>query len=568
MKYFFACLSLLVFFLNSFSQPLLPYDLTALNKEISNAGKYDQKVIQSIDSIKNKLQLSSGNLEVAYNLNSQLYNYYKVFNYDSAYDYAFKCQQIAYQSQDPEKIALSSIQLNFTLLSSGLFKEASDSLATIDISQVNNNIKAEYYALKARYYYDLADYIDDKHFRPVYNKWGGIFLDSAITLYQQGSFSFFYYKGLKDMRLNEMQGAHENFSQLISKNGITAHEFALATSTLSAVIYFQKGNLDSVIALLIAASVADIKTSTKETSAMYNLAKFLYQKGDIKNASKYIEYAMKDADFYGARQRKVQLATVLPLIEAEKISQVESQKKALIGYSIIMTILLIAVIFLAYTVYKQVAKLKEAQKIIYEASQKEHEINQQLNETLNKLSEMHIKEQKINEALTESNNKLSEANNKLSESNKIKEEYIGYFFNANSEFYNRIERFKRTVDLKLRDRKFDEVKVLVNQINIKNEKEEALRNFDKAFLKLFPGFVNEFNKLFKAEDQIILEKGEILNTDLRIYALIRLGVKDINKISEILEYSINTINNYKSRIKIKSIVPNEEFLYRIMNIEA
>ncbi|MGG9972212.1 DUF6377 domain-containing protein [Ferruginibacter sp. SUN002] len=561
-KHIVTSFLLLIASFYSFSQSTQPYNLKELDIAIADADKYDQKFLNSIDSLKSRLKLTSTNdLITQYDLSNQIYNYYKVFKYDSAYDYAFKCQKIAYQSNDPEKIAVSSIQLNFTLLSSGLFKEASDSLAHIDISRVNDNIKAEYYTVKARYYYDLADYTQDNYFSPTYTKTGTIFLDSALALYSPKSFSYLYYSGLKEFRLTNLGKAEEYFTKLISNGGLTQHEFALTTSTLSAVIYFQKGSIDSVISLLIDAAIADIKTSTKETSAMYNLAQYLFKKDQIKSASKYIDYAMKDADFYGARQRKVQLITVLPLIEAEKINQVESQKKILIAYSIVMTILLLAVIFLAYTVYKQVAKLKLAQKIISEASQKEHEINEQLNETNLKLQEMHVKEQKINEALTESNNKLSE-------SNKIKEEYIGYFFNANSEFYNRIERFKRTVDQKLRDRKFDEVKHLVNQINVKDEKEEALRNFDKAFLKLFPNFVDQFNLLFNPEDRIILPNREILNTDLRIYALIRLGVKDINKISEILEYSANTIHNYKSRIKIKSIVPNDEFLQRIMNIES
>ena len=206
--------------------------------------------------------------------------------------------------------------------------------------------------------------------------------------------------------------------------------------------------------------------------------------------------------------------------------------------------------------------------IISAANLKEHEINNQLAETNRKLSEMNIKEQHINEALLESNDKLSKANNNLLEANKIKEEYIGYFFNANSEFFNRIERFKRSVEQKLMDRKFDEIKFLVNHINLRKEKEDLMKNFDKAFLKLFPRFVEEFNQLFRPEDRIQLKDGEILNTDLRIFALIRLGIEDIGKISQILEYSTNTINTYKTKIKKKSIVENEEFVQRIMEIES
>ncbi len=535
---------------------------------MSSAGRYDAVIEKEINKLQAKIKtVSKADLQLQYSLCNQLYNHYKVFKYDSAYAYAFRCQRMAYQLHDPEKIAYSSIILNFTLLSSGLFKEAGDSLRVISVANLSDSIKTEYYALQARYYYDLADYAKDNYYTVTYNKIGSNYLDSALALYPPNSFSWYYYKGLKDIRVGNMTEAKTNFNRLIHNKNLTDHEIALAASTLSD-IYIQSGNVDSAIVLLVDAAAADIRSSTKETSAMYNLAQLLYKKGDIKNASKFIEYAINDASSYGARQRKVQLIAILPLIEAEKINQVESQKKVLISYSVLITLLLIAVIFLALTVYKQVVKLKNAQKIISAAHQKEHEINQQLAETNKKLSEMHVKEQEVNEALAESNQKLYEANHKLSEANKIKEEYIGYFFNANSEFFNRIERFKRSIEQKIMDRKIDEIRFIVNNINLRREKEDLLKNFDKAFLKLFPHFVEEFNQLFQPEDRVILKDGEILNTDLRIFALIRMGIHDISKIAQILEYSVNTINTYKTKIKNKSIVQNEEFVDRIMQIES
>jgi len=89
-----------------------------------------------------------------------------------------------------------------------------------------------------------------------------------------------------------------------------------------------------------------------------------------------------------------------------------------------------------------------------------------------------------------------------------------------------------------------------------------------VFLKLFPDFIQRFNDLFPEEDQIQLKDHEFLNTDLRIFALIRMGIHENEKIARILEYSVNTINTYKTRIKNKSILPNEEFEQRIMEIRT
>lgn len=558
-----------------FSQSQAPYKFDELDKAMTNAGGYDKIKAKTIDSLQKKiLQVPANDMSQQYDLCLQLYNAYKVFKYDSAYEYARKGQSIAYRMEDKEKIAYSTIILNFTLLSSGLFKETADSLKTIGTDGLHDNVKAELYALKARYYYDLADYTRDKYYMPAYNTQGGICLDSALKYYSPSSFFFSYYNGLRNIRSGDMAAAQVNFKQLLSRGGLTEHELAVTASTLSD-IYIQNGQTDSAISLLIDAATADVKSSTKETSAMFNLAQLLYKKGDVKNASKYIEYAINDAAFYGARQRKVQLITILPLIEMEKINQVEQQKKVLITYAVAITLLLLIVILLGFTIYRQVTKLKHAQGIISDAHHKEQAINQQLAERNIQLSDLNTqlsdandKLSDLNTQLSDVNHRLSDVNAKLTEANKIKEEYIGYFFNANSEFFNRIERFKKSVEQKIMDRKLDEIKFLVNNINLRREKEDLLKNFDKAFLKLFPHFITEFNSLFKEEDHFFLRDGEILNTDLRIFALIRMGIHDIEKIAQILEYSINTINTYKTRIKNKSIVPNEEFESRIMNIKT
>ena len=420
-----------------------------------------------------------------------------------------------------------------------MYKETLDSLSTIEIGSVPDSSKAEYYALVARYYYDLGDYDNDQFHTPGYNKLGGKFIDSALALWDKDSYNYLYYDGLKKLKSGNKAEAKINFDRLLARNNLSFHEIAVTASTLSD-LHIQNRDNDSAMVLLTKAVIADIQSSTKETSAAFILSTLLFKKGDIKNASLCVNRALEDAGFYGARQRKMQVSAILPLIEAQKLAIVESQKIRLIWYAVLVTFLLVLVVGLAIIVYKQVQKLKLAQKKILEAHQKTQEINK----------------------------KLSDTNEKLNDANKIKEEYIGYFFNVNSEFFDKIERFKRNVEQKIADRKIDEIKFLVNNINLKREKEELIKNFDRAFLKLFPNFVAEFNDLFKEEDKIKLREDELLNTDLRIFALARMGIHENEKIAHILQYSVNTINTYKTRIKNKSIVPNEEFEKWIMQIKT
>jgi len=531
---------LLALSLTTWCQNQPPLTLSDLDQAIEAAPRYDAEKIRNIQLLKKDL-LSSGtnDKELLFRRYQPLYEEYKVFNYDSAFFYARKLQGIALLLNDPTRIVNARLKTGFSLLSSGMFKETLDSLNEISIKGAPDSLKAEYYALMGRYYYDLGDFDNDAYYTPVYIAKGNLYMDSALQLYTPGSFFSTYYKGLKEIKSNHRQVAMLELWRLLSRPDLTDHEVALTASTLSD-IYIYNSRPDTAMQLLIRAAIADIRSCTKETAAILNLAQLLYKKGDVKNASSYIEAAIRDASFYGARQRKVQVSAILPLIEAEKISRVEAQKRTLITYSVITTLLLLIVVTLAIIIFRQVSKLKTAQTKITEAHEKVQAVNQRLMET----------------------------NNKLSEANKIKEEYIGYFFNADSEFFAKIEKFKKSLEQKIAYRKWEDLITLVNNTNLKKEKEELLQNFDKIFLKLFPDFIQGFNALFKEEDRVQLKDHEFLNTDLRIFALIRMGIHDNEKIARILEYSVNTINTYKTKIKNKSIVPNEAFEQRIMEIKT
>jgi len=513
--------------------------LARLNQAIDISASYDSAKYSSIQRLRMALTSTEKNdLPARFNGYLRLYEEYKVFNYDSAFTYARNLQATALQLGDPVRTTYARLKLGFCLLSSGLFTETLDSLQKISIHGAPDSLQAEYYALMGRFYYDLGDFDNDAYNTPDYIRKGNAYMDSALLLYPRGSFNYSYYLGLRQIKSGQRADAVTVFRELLRRPDLTLHQLAVTTSTLSDIYIVNYP--DTAITLLIRAANADIQSSTKETAAIFNLAQLLYKKGDVRNASSYIEVAIRDAIFYGARQRKVQVSAILPLIEGEKVSRVEEQKTIFVTWSVIATILLLVVIILAITVFRQVNHLKAAQLTITEA---------------------HIKEQAINQRLLDTNSKLSEAN-------KIKEEYIGYFFNADSESYEKIEKFKKALEQKIAYRKWDDIITLVKSTNLKKEREELLRNFDKVFLKLFPEFIQRFNDLFPEEDKIEQKDQELLNTDLRIFALIRMGIHENEKIARILEYSVNTINTYKTRIKNRSLVPNEEFEQRIMEIKS
>ena len=62
-----------------------------------------------------------------------------------------------------------------------------------------------------------------------------------------------------------------------------------------------------------------------------------------------------------------------------------------------------------------------------------------------------------------------------------------------------------------------------------------------------------------------LKEGELLNTDLRILAFMRLGIEDSSRIARVLNYSLNTIYAYRNRMKARAI-DRETFEKDVMNI--
>lgn len=530
MKWLFSGL-LMIFALTAKTQSATDSLLHQLTVAIGKTPDYDSAKTREIARLRATLPPATGNNSAAlFNGYSRLYDAYCIFIYDSAYRYAEKLQAIAYHLGDPHLITESRLQLCFILLSSGLFRETHDSLRATDIRQEPDSLKALYYTLMGRYYYDLANYDFDNH-SANYDLQGNTYMDSALAYYPAASFEAAYYRGLLNFKRHNIDTAATLFRQLLA-GPLTDHQLALTASTLSG-IYSERGNDTAATDLLITAAIADIRSSTKETFAIFNLADVLYKKGDVRHASPCIEMAIDNAEFYGARQRKVQVSSILSLIESQRINAVEAQRRLLIQYAVVATLFLLVLAFLIVIIRRQVVKLKKAGQMISEAHAAQRAINR-----------------------------------KLEEANKIKEEYIGYFFSLDSEFFVKLERLKKTLDQKVADRKFDDIRFIVNNIQLKKEKEELLRSFDTVFLRIFPHFVSRFNALFKEEDQVRLKENELLNIDLRIFALIRLGITDNEKIAQILEYSVNTIYAYKTRIKNRSIIPNEEFESRVMEIQG
>ncbi|MBS1529719.1 MAG: tetratricopeptide repeat protein [Bacteroidetes bacterium] len=533
MRIFIPALVLVLFGYSAFSSTRTDSILNQLKIELKKKKSYDEQKELRIKDLKDELKtIPATNYGAQYSLCEKLYDEYKVYQSDSAYVYTEKLLALSAATHNIQRLNESKIKLSFLLLSAGMFKETFECLDQINTKVLDNRAKLEYYSVKSRAYSDLADYNSDKSYAPYDQQQAVKFIDSAIALTEPGSFEQLYYMGNKQVISGQFQQPSTYYLTLLNRYKLSEHERAMVATGLS---FFFSGPYqeDDRDYLLAEGAINDIRSSTKETLAIFKLGQQLYLQGNIKDAYTFIQEAMNDADFYGARLRKMKISAVLPIVATQKILITENEKNKFLKYFLVIAVIAVLFSLGLFVVFIQLKRVQVKERII-----------------------------------EEKNAQLERINGKLVEDTHIKEEYIGYFFNVISGYILKLEKLKRSIERKVVTKKYDDILASVNEINIKKERETLFYTFDHVFLKIFPNFISNFNSFFKKEDQIWPKDHEVLNTDLRIFALMRLGINDIETIANILEYSVNTIYVYKMRIKAKALIPGDQFDHQIMSIKA
>lgn len=323
------------------------------------------------------------------------------------------------------------------------------------------------------------------------------------------------------------------------------HDVAICAYTLSES-YRLKEDTEKEKEYLILSSIADMKSAVREYISLRKLAVLLYQEGDIDRAYSYLKLCMDDAVFCNARLRILEILQIFPLIndtyqqKAEK--QQEQMKWALISISLLSIFLLIAIFY----VYKQMKRVAAARHEVIDANKRLKELNEELHRY---------------------NLQLKEANHIIAENSYLKEEYIGRYMDQCSVYLEKMDNYRRSLGKIAATGKVDELyKNIKSSKFIEEELKEFYANFDNTFLQLFPTFVEDFNTLLAEGEQIYPKANERMSTELRIFALIRLGITDSVKIAQFLRYSVTTIYNYRTKVRNKAAGDRDQLEQEVMKI--
>lgn len=538
----------------AFSQNSLVTDaLKKLDACIEKRSEYEISKIQRIKKLESTLEKDNIPLANQYELYAGLYNEYQSYKYDSAYSFAGKMLGSAQKLNDKNRIVKSKIALGFSCMSAGLYKEASEISASINFTGLRDNVQVELYSFLSTLNLNMSYFSASEPYHTEYKNKSLIYCKKWLALSPIESSEYHLAKIREYQFENNYVEAIRKSEQYLSTKNIQPHDYAIVASTLG---YFYQIQKDTTKAILYFASAAieDVKMATKETAAIRQLAELLYKKGDIQHAYSYANLALDDANFYNARQRKIEVGQILPIIEAGRFQIIKEQKDKLLIYSGLISILFTLVLIATIIILNQKKRLNSARLLIVEQNNNLLETNEELNEIQKKISNQNLDLLQINE--------------RLKEAHRIKDEYIGYFFQTNSNYLEKIDNFRKMVARKIRNGQFDELSHLNETSDLRKEREEMFASFDQIFMRLFPDFVDRYNQLFKEEDRVAVKASGMLTPEIRIFALIRLGITESERIAKFLDFSLSTVKNYKTKAKNRSVIPNEFFEQKIMEIES
>ena len=495
-----------------------------------------------------------------YAMNRMVYLEYRVYDADSALHYINKNIQLAQQTNNRTWEVVSLLEQSFVLTSSGLLTEALKAVSDIQPEELPQNLRSEYFGRLCTLYSRLRDYSsENSQLSEHYNNLQKAFRDSVYLTATPDELRYWNCRAWLYMGTPEIEPVKQAFEENKQTLSNDSRKYSIATYNLPA-IYRSENNESKYLENLILSAMADIRSVNGDIGSLQEIAEYLFKHGEIDRAYNYILYCSQKAMLFHNRVRIVKMSHLQNQIYKAYQEQSRTQQKRLQASLIAVSFLFLVLIGAFLFIRKQMRRLKEA-------NLKLDSTNQKLSVNMDALSTAHQRLEEVNIQLKDLNTQLQEVNDQLRESNYVKEEYIGYVFNICSTYISKLEEFRKNINRKLKVGQIEDVKAMTDSsATASNELKEFYQNFDTIFLHLYPDFVGDFNALLLPEERIELKEGELLNTELRIHALIRLGITDSVKIADFLHCSAQTVYNNRLRTRNKSIIPKEDFINAVKKL--
>ena len=494
------------------AQGTLEEDLVRLDKTLEMAGDFVSNHEAKTAALRSLLDSRDLSPAEAFDLYGQLFRAEFTYRFDNAKEAADRKAEAAAALKDRAKESEANVDRAMLFCIAGMYLEAMQASAQIDTTCLSGPQLIQYYNFQQRFLYDFREYTRN-------DEESGS-LPEKVRYYRRRIIE----ETVPDDPLHQLMTVRE----LIDEGDLTtadslgtlflsgldpySHEFA-ELAYYEATICRDLGRQEDMMGWFARSAIGDIRSATRDNGSLQSLAVELLNSGkDIDRAFRYTRFSLDDALFFNARLRPWQIALSLPAIENAYNSSRAAQERQTRRLNI--ALLVLALVLLA---------------------------------ALTVLLVIYARQRRIQKQVREVNTRLQAAMSDLSQANAAKEEYLGLFLTMCSSYIDKLKKF-----------------MTMSQID--SELRNFYKTFDNAFLQLYPDFVEKFNALLVPEARIELKKDELLNTELRIFAVIKLGITQSSHIATLLRYSVNTIYNYRAQVKNAAIDGKENFEDRVKAI--
>lgn len=484
--------------------------------------------IDSIKSLKKGVNSYSG----LFGLYNDVFLEYYTYRSDSAFHYLSLAEDIAVRLSVEKYIDRCKINRSLLLATTGYFSQSLDVLKEIDRDRLDSSLLFDYYSAFEWVYSVWSEYSADDAFAVDFRNKEMLYNDSMLQVLEPTSKEFMYWSGELNARKGNQYEAQKFYEKALDGLKVDTRLYACVTCGL-AFAYKKQSNMKDYEKYLIMSAISDITCPLKENLSMQELAMLLYQnpEPDLVRANRYINYSMEDAMFYNNRLRMLEIAKKFPPIVNTYQNKWIEKNTVLVRAVYFISFLGILLVLAMLYIFRQLKLLRTQRSIV-----------------------------------TDMNEQLKELNSELLKTNRTREEYVSLFIELCAAYIDKLNKYQDLVKRKVKAKQVDDLLKIANSSKMSDsDARQFFVNFDTAFLTLYPNFVSEFNMLLREGEEIVPAKGEILNTELRIYALVRLGIKDSSRIATLLFYSPQTIYNYRTTVKNKA-KNREEFEEQVKKV--
>lgn len=502
---------------SSYEHPLAQ-DFVRLDEALDNIDEYTLIKESRINAIQETLQDKELTPHQKYGIYGRLYEEYAPYQFDKAREMLQMQERLADSLADASLRTTASLNKAFLFTTAGMFLEASKVFQQLDTMSFDYQQKILWYNASQKFLTDYQEYmqtsgIEVPGVEKILSYQNLILKNTPESSYLNRHITIMHL--IQDKKWTE---AYDENARLLESLNRKSRDYAVQTYW-QGFICQNMDRTEETIKWWIESAICDIQGAIKDNASLCSIAVNLTSPEDTERAFRYIRISLDDAVFYNAKLRKVQIASTMPWIEKAYLDSRERQNKERSMYLMITVIaafflLLVAVVALnLHVTGKNRARTIETK-------------NAQLAES--------------NASIVKAEEILRKTNLELVEANAAKEEYLGLFLSMCSGY---LDKLRKTLSREQYD------------AELKN----FYKTFDTSFLQLYPSFVEDFNGLLQEGSRVVLKEGELLNTELRIFALIKLGITQSSHIASLLRYSVNTIYNYRAQVKNSALSDRDNF---------